>query len=316
MIAYLCPDNAAPSGGVKTQYRHVEILAAAGYDACVLHPTPGFRPTWFDSTAPIRYIPDTPLNPATDLLVVPEIFGPGIADLGDAVPKVIFNQNVHYTFRGYPVPPSDGTPWPYEDPRVLGVLVLTDYERDFLQPFMPNTPVFTVRHGIDPAMFHPPGPDDPPKKRQICYMPRKHPDEAQAVFGWLWASGALKGWRVVPIDGQTERETAQIFRESQVFFAFGYPEGGTLPPFEAMASGCVVIGYGGFASDEDLIACAGEWISCGDTVAFAKQAEALLREPARTGIKDLVLWRFSMDDERTALLEAMDHVGGRQPVAV
>ena len=38
----------------------------------------------------------------SDYLVVPEIYGPNLGGIGLGVPKVIFNQNAYFTFRGWP----------------------------------------------------------------------------------------------------------------------------------------------------------------------------------------------------------------------
>ena len=153
------------------------------------------------------------------------------------------------------------------------------------------------------------------KKKQIAYMPRKHVDEAQQVFGWLHFSGALDGWEVVAIDGLSERDTSKILQESAVFFQFGYPEGGTLPPFEAMACGCVVVGYGGFSSDELLTECGGYRAPSADTTLFFSYASKILRMPwndlLEWGVKsaELTLKRLSLDSERDALLTAMQEMG-------
>ena len=44
---------------------------------------------------------------------------------------------------------------------------------------------------------------------------------------------------------RSEAAVADILRESQVFLSFGHPEGFGLPPAEALACGCLVIGYHG-----------------------------------------------------------------------
>ena len=217
---------------------------------------------------------------------------------------VVFNQNCHYTFRNYPVPPLPGTYTPYTDPNVIGTMVLSPYCARALRSTFPGHPVHVVPHGIDPVRF----PLGEYKRKQIAYMPRKHPDEAQQVFGYLRYRGALDGWDVVAIDGLTEAQTAQTLRDSMVFFALGYPEGGTLPPFEAMASGCVVVGYGGFSSDHWIKEFGGVLVPSANTMAFVDMAEPVLRWPIDKLVawgKDsrrLVLEGLSMAKEREALL--------------
>src|SRR5262245_39217612 len=92
VIFYLTQDHDAPSGGIKTQARHVEILNASGREACLLKPTPTPFP-WFETTAPIKGMAEAGVG-RRDLLVIPEIYGPDTELLGGDCPKLIFAQNV------------------------------------------------------------------------------------------------------------------------------------------------------------------------------------------------------------------------------
>lgn len=300
-------DHPVPSGGVKTHYDHVRILNAAGAPASILHMEPGFRCTWFEHDVPIAYAPQTTLT-GRDVLVMNEIMGPGTAQIAPGVRKVIFAQNVHYTFRGWPTPPM--SPAPYTHPGVAASLVLTGFERDFFRWVWPDHPVYVTPHGINGVLFTP-----RPKQRQIAYMPRKHADEAQQVFGYLHARGALDGWTVVPIHGKSQRETAQIMGESLIFVPFGYPEGGTLPPFEAMAAGCHVVGYGGFASDKLMADCGGVVTPSGDTTSLVKTLDGWLRagqpylEQRGRFERERVLDILSQEGERAAVTAAWRAIG-------
>jgi hypothetical protein len=169
---------------------------------------------------------------------------------------------------------------PYTHPDVKAVFVLTEYERAFFNWAFPKMPCHVTPHGYDFDKFA----VGTNKRRLVSFMPRKHADEAQQVFGYLGAMGRLTGWDVVAIDGKTEDETAQILQESLIFVAFGYPEGGTKPPFEAMAAGCDVVGYGGFASDRDMRVCGGHVVPSGDSCQLTR---VLARRLAMT-TKDLV----------------------------
>ena len=310
MIYYVSLDNPNPSGGVKTQYRHVEILNKYGYNAAMLHQNPGFTAaTWFQSNAPIRYNAQTKIK-SGDVLVWPEILRASIRPLSEGT-QLIFNQNVHYTWRGTLPPGLPLIRQKYDYTRdISGTMVLTDYERNFLKSFYPNHPIRVVRHGIDSSIW---AYDGRPKKKQIVYMPRKHHDEAEAVFGWLASDGTLDGWEVVSIDGISERDSAELLKDSGVFFAFGYPEGGTLPPFEALAAGCAVIGYGGFASDELLSQAGGRKIPSGDSCQFAAISSICLPgldlgKEACTLRSRQVLDLFNMKQEEESLINFMKEV--------
>lgn len=300
MIYYVSLDNPLPSGGVKTQYRHVEILNKNGTPAAMLHQHEGFTAaTWFASTAPIRYNASAEVGPG-DVLVWPEILRASIRPMGN-IRQFVFNQNIHYTWRGAP-------PVEYDcGGLVEGTMVLTEYERIILESMVPGHRVRVVEHGIDPRIF---SYDGRPKKKQIAFMPRKHRDEAEAVFGWLRATrGGLKGCDIVEIDQKSETEIAEILKDSMYFFAFGYPEGGTLPPFEAMSCGAITLGYGGFASDKLMEECGGVVVSSGNTCAFAQKARAWLDSiefvdpTVYKKLSEKTLARFPMEREEQRVMD-------------
>ena len=52
LCACCAPDVDRAIGGVKQLYRHVEHLCALGWDAAMVTEAAGFRPSWFESSAP------------------------------------------------------------------------------------------------------------------------------------------------------------------------------------------------------------------------------------------------------------------------
>jgi glycosyltransferase involved in cell wall biosynthesis len=137
----------------------------------------------------------------------------------------------------------------------------------------PGVPVHRIRHGLDPVLHHPlteaPG-------RRIAYMKRRRSDEAAQVLKLLELRGALEGWEVVTIHGRTEREAAELLRSSQVFLSFSRLEGFGLPPLEALASGCLVVGFDGFGGRELFQPPFATSIEDGDVVAFARAVEDVI----------------------------------------
>jgi glycosyltransferase involved in cell wall biosynthesis len=81
-------------------------------------------------------------------------------------------------------------------------------------------------------------------------MPRKLRDDVEQVINILKIRNNIKGWSFVEIDNMSESEVARILKESTVFLSFNHREGFGLPPVEAMACGCVVVGYEGGAGKE------------------------------------------------------------------
>ena len=96
-LLFVCyPDTNHPIGGVKQIYRQVELLHNAGWDAYVLQEKPGFRATWFESSAPVMDLENYKKSKPSadhDLLILPETWLSSAPNYWPGIPKVIFNQN-------------------------------------------------------------------------------------------------------------------------------------------------------------------------------------------------------------------------------
>jgi glycosyltransferase involved in cell wall biosynthesis len=157
--------------------------------------------------------------------------------------------------------------------------VVSEDSAAYLRYAFPGLRVERVRVGLDPALHHPPVVPRAatPGRRQIAYMPRKRAGEAVQVLKLLQARGALRGWTVTPIEGRSERETADLLRASDVFLSFSSQEGFGLPPAEAMACGCLVVGYHGHGGREFFHHPFATAVPDGDVVGFARAVETVLR---------------------------------------
>lgn len=118
-----------------------------------------------------------------------------------------------------------------------------------------------LRPAVNPQRFHPtfdplseaaaePLPLGPPVR--IAWMPRKNKALAQQIRHAVEARlprlfpnrpGLELEW--VEIHGRTPDQVAELLRSSHIFLVTGFPEGCPLPPLEALASGCLVVGYSG-----------------------------------------------------------------------
>ncbi|MDO5703844.1 MAG: glycosyltransferase [Paracoccus sp. (in: a-proteobacteria)] len=127
---------------------------------------------------------------------------------------------------------------------------------------------------IDSAMFHP----GDVKKRQISYMPRKRRSEVELVVKALRDRGRVTDFDVVEIDGLPQPQAAEILRESLIFLAFSHAEGFGLPPAEAMAAGCIVIGFTGVGGDEFFSPDISIPISDGNLPAMVRMIEQVVAE--------------------------------------
>jgi glycosyltransferase involved in cell wall biosynthesis len=274
-IFVFCPDNPKPVGGFKVLYRHVDVLNGLSIPATILHSSLGFRCSWFANTT--RVTDTFTLTPSSnDIVVLPEApygNGQGLAEMFPGVPKVVFNQNCYFTFTGYDwdAVPAVG---PYRHPEVLGAMTVSTDSLNYLEFAFPGLQVERIHVSVNSEVFYPGG----QKRPRICFMPRKHPEDAAQVFQILRSRGALGGIEVVAIDGLPEHKVAEIMRTSLIFMSFGYPEGLSLPPIEAMACGCVVVGYHGMGGREYFDPSFCYPIEINDIIGFAAAVECALEQ--------------------------------------
>jgi glycosyltransferase involved in cell wall biosynthesis len=276
---------------VRQIYKLVDTLRSElQLNAFVRHQRTGFRLTWFPHSTPVDYADATEPGP-NDLLVIPEVWGNAI-ERHPGIRKLIFNQNAYYTFmNGDETLPSPAPLQPAET-GVIGILTVSDDSAEVLAETFPKLPVAQLCYEVDAGLF----PFTTAKQSQIAFMPRKHPDEARQVLNTLALRGALDGFEVIAIDGVSEHEAARILRESLIFLSFGYPEGFSLPPAEAMACGCLTIGYHGMGAREYMLPAISWPIEVGHTLDYIRAVEDVLtqwrRDPAPLRTKAEAASRF------------------------
>jgi hypothetical protein len=267
LIFFLTPDEPRPSGGARQIYRMVDLLRELGYPASVFHGEPGFRCTWFDNDTPVVAQPFLQLDRG-DLLVVPEHGGgreqPRTAD----APVVVFNQNHFRTFINVRF---DETANAYPGwPNAAAVLYTSDAIHRFLTLAMPAPiPMHRARLAVDTSF-------QPGAKRKLAVLMRRK-RHAQGAAVVQLARRYLPGWEFEAIEGMEQRDVARRFAEAALFLSFSEEEGFGLPPAEAMAAGCYVIGYTGDGGREFMKE---QWcspIDDQDVVAFASEVIRVAR---------------------------------------
>ena len=265
-----------PTGGNRTIYRHVEVLNSAGITAVVVHHRSGFACSWFDHNTPVVGASAVTLTP-NDVLVVPEVHGPDLHNLPVGPRVVIFNQGAYITFAGVRSV-SPGAPY-RSIPGIEAILVVSHDSTDYLRYAFPELRVERVRNAVDGNIFHP---SASPPGRRIALMPRHRAAAAYAeLMHLLRARGCLDSWEVVNIDGCSERETAEALRSCAIFLSFSEREGFGMPPAEAMACGCYVIGFTGLGGREFFDPAICTPVEEGNILSFAKAVErALLADEA------------------------------------
>ena len=269
-IYYVCPENNRPCGGTKNLYNHVDCLNDHGLEASIFHQKRGFRLTWFENETKVVHPPHV-FNKDIDWLVFPEMYGLRISAAPPGLRKVIFNQNAYYTFSSYPIN-NDKPPTPYLDSDVMGVMVVSEDSKRYLEYSFPGLSVFRIHPAFSPAFSF-----SGTKKKQIAFMPRKHIEDARQVINILKYRGVLEGWQLITIQDMRESQLVQILSESAIFLSFGYPEGLGGPPAEAMICGCIVIGYHGQGCREYMTGPTCWPIDEGQTLKFAETVEEIVK---------------------------------------
>lgn len=269
-ILYLCHDNPNPSGGIRTLYRHVEILNSGGFDAYIVHYQTGFQPRWFQSAAPVIYADGgMGFNP-DDWVVVPEDYCgalEGIRNVGCR--KAVFCQG-HYQIFQCLAPEAS-----WRDYGISAVIASSIPICDFVRSVFGIEPAY-IPLSLDHDLFSPG--TDRERPLQVAFMPRKgahHLRMARAIVHHLAPDLRDVPW--VPIDALNESEVAATLRGAAFFLATGYREGFGLPPLEAMACGAMAIGFragGGteYARDDN-----GFWVPDEDTFALAREMIRVFR---------------------------------------
>jgi len=85
---------------------------------------------------------------------------------------------------------------------------------------------------------------------RVAWMPRKNKGLAEQIMKICARLDRGNRPRIewVAIHNKTLPEVAATLASCHIFLASGFPEGCALPPLEAMASGCLVVGFAGYGS--------------------------------------------------------------------
>ena len=286
------------SGGIKTAYRHAELLSDMGFDACVYQPEG--PPSWFETRAKLL---TSWVQPDKDaVLVFPEAINGPLVELVKTrtqARKVLFCPAQYYALFNA-IPPES-----YRDLGFVRVACQSEIAKGFLERVLGFADVTVLPCFVDTELFYPRG-----NAMQIALIPKKLPREAaaiHAVFRLKYPELKSIPWAV--IENKPEREIAEVFGRSAVVLSLPFLESFGLVPLEAMASGAIVVGFHGYGGQEYATPENGYWFApdhieeVADTIARA--AHALnARDHAILKMKDqgfATAARYNRDRARTAL---------------
>ena len=161
----------------------------------------------------------------------------------------------------------------YRHPDLKGVVTVSEDNRRFLIEGCGLEPsqVHVVLNGIDGELFYPPE----RKVRKIVYLGRKQLQHARIVRAMAERRPSLARYPFVELGRLSHEEVAAELRDALVFLSCGHPEGFGLPLAEAIACGCLVVGYHGLAGRDFCSASLVE-VPFGDLLAFVNSLEAAI----------------------------------------
>jgi glycosyltransferase involved in cell wall biosynthesis len=239
-IVFLCPFvRTEISGGIKTAYRHAELLAEMGFDASVYQPEG--PPGWFETRVKVLRSLTQPTQ--DDVLVFPEAINGPLVELARArtvAKKVLYCQAQYYALFNA-IPPED-----YRSLGFARVACQSALAKGFLERVLHFPDVAVIPCFVDPDLFHP-----RERSMQIAAIPKKLPREAAAihsVFRLKYPELKSIPWAI--IEDRPEREIADIFGRSTIVLSLPFLESFGLVPLEAMASGAIVVGFHGHGALE------------------------------------------------------------------
>ncbi|MGE4421613.1 MAG: glycosyltransferase family 1 protein [Pseudodesulfovibrio sp.] len=232
------PPVSKPTGGVTVLRQLADILHQSGHEAfLVARDRGGWRPEGLANAAPVLEWQSLKLR-ESDAWVVPEgwinALAPGLYANAHCFSYV---QNWAYLFSSMP----EGVDWhslPVE------FLAVSDPVSQFIkETTCKDAPI--LRPGIDRSIFH--APESKPGGRvNVAFMPRKNKALVEQIRAIHEHRCGAKQVNWMPIDGLDAHGVAEALRAAHIFLATGFPEGCPLPPLEAMACGCLPVGFAGF----------------------------------------------------------------------
>ena len=220
---------------------------------------------------------------------------------------MIFNQNAFYTF-GLNGDCNNKTLELYRHPDIHAVVTVSEDSQKLLVTGcgIASDRCGVLINGIDETMFHVPD----VKHRRVVFLSRKHVDHARKVALMAKQHKELNGLQFQELPRMEHKEVAQALQESLIYLSCGHPEGFGLPLAEAIACGCMVVGYHGLAG-RDFALPHMKVVEFGDLLGLlngikseltrfeANHAEVIQE---RLEASRLILKRYSMEEEKACCL--------------
>lgn len=159
-----------------------------------------------------------------------------------------------------------------------GVLTVSEATERFVRQCLPALPCWRIPCTVvvAPAAAL-------PAQAAIAYMPRKQPEIAAFLrAAWSMAFPDLADAEWIEIDGLPHAQVLERLRQARYFVSLQHMEGLGLPALEAMAAGCLVVGFAGVGGNEYARPDNGLWVSDDDGLALLDALGAAVRRERET----------------------------------
>ncbi|WP_334147826.1 glycosyltransferase [Hyphomicrobium sp.] len=299
---FLCPDSRSPSGGIAVIYDAVIALHRACYDVSILHNSPeagyphpskapsvvyhhacrqvfrkyaGRREKLIEAIRMawerVRGGPASTLNLLpSDVIVVPEFMAAEAAEAFPTQKLVIFVQGPFLFLESYQKCIARGHDIRKRSRYFIGTCDTCMDQFDLLG--IKNC--FHLPVSMNPEKF----PFQEIKDRLITYMPRRRPAEAEFIAAALRERGRIGDYRLEALEGLPIEAIYEKLQQSRFFISLLRLEGLGFPAAEAMAAGCITVGYTGLGPREYFTPETGVPVTDDDTVALIHALEAAVAE--------------------------------------
>jgi glycosyltransferase involved in cell wall biosynthesis len=236
-VFHILPDKKDVCGGIKVHYQISQLERELGYDSYIVYEDVSKLPTWFVYSN-IKHINIAKMHKIADKrrdVIV------GWEDV-EPLLRSGFHNKVSYIQGEVFVNRSN----PYH-----GITIwFSNHFNRLSLPHLANNDSFIVTPYISTDVFNCPENDDiSSRKYTFSIQERKGGRQAFNKIRSCLNSSSLefisKFSNIHFIPDCNESEFASELRNTKIFIAHSYPEGLGLPALEAMASGCMVVGFTG-----------------------------------------------------------------------